>query len=228
MKKICSKCYVKKSLDEFHKCSRNKDGKDSMCIECVNAGKRIRYGEKKDEYNTYKRKYYDDHKENHKAYSHKWYEENKEEILAGWKAFRDKNPEIHRKHNAKYYHENKQKVMSRNNRNTKKRLQSDPMFRITKNLRGRINTVLNGQTKSAGTLELLGCTLETFKEHLEKQFRDNMTWENYGNIWHVDHKKPCSKFNLLLPEEQQRCFHYTNLQPLLAIENLRKYNKIIC
>lgn len=226
--KTCNKCHIEKPLDEFHKCGRNKDSKDSMCIECVNAGKRARYDKKKESYSAYKRKYYDDHKENHKAYCHKWYEENKEEILAGWKALRDKNPEIHRKQNSKYYRENKQKVMSRNNANTKKHLQNDPMFRITKNLRGRINTVLNGQAKSAKTLELLGCSLPEFKEHLEKQFNNSMTWENYGGVWHVDHMKPCSKFNLLLADEQQKCFHYTNLQPLLAIENLQKYNKIIC
>ena len=111
--KTCSRCHIEKPLDDFHKCSRNKDGKDSMCIECVNADKRARYDEKKESYNAYKRKYYDDHKENHKGYHQKWYEENKEEILAGWKALRDKNPEIHRKQNSKYYHENKQKVMSR-------------------------------------------------------------------------------------------------------------------
>jgi hypothetical protein len=226
--KTCSKCHIDKPLDEFHKCSRNKDGKDTICIICVNTSKQVRYNEKKENYNAYKRKYHNDHKEIQKKSSHKWYEENKEEILTGWKVLRDKNPKIHRKQNTKYYNKNKQKVMFRNNANTKKRLQNDSMFRITKNLRGRINTVLKGQTKSAKTLKLLGCSLLIFKEYLKKQFRDGMTWKNYGNVWHIDHVKPCSKFNLLLAEEQQKCFHYTNLQPLLAIENLQKYNKIIC
>ena len=53
-----------------------------------------------------------------------------------------------------------------------------------------------------------------------------MSWKNHGlNGWHIDHIKPVSKYNLLDPEEQKKCFHYTNLQPLWAIENIRKSNK---
>jgi hypothetical protein len=225
--KICSKCHIEKSLDDFHKCSRNKDGKDTMCIECINTNKRVKYNKNKDSYCAHKRKYYAENKDVSKKSSAKWYKVNKEEILAEWKIIRDKNPEIHRKQNSKYYYNNKKNVILRNNLNTKKRLQTDPMFRIAKNLRGRINTVLKGHTKSAKTLELLGCTLSEFSVHLESQFRDGMTWENYGSVWHIDHIKPCCCFNLLLVEEQQKCFHHTNLQPLFAKENLQKYNKIL-
>jgi hypothetical protein len=48
-----------------------------------------------------------------------------------------------------------------------------------------------------------------------------MSWNNHGQ-WHIDHVRPCSSFNLLNPEEQQQCFHYTNLQPLWAADNLSK------
>lgn len=223
--KTCNKCGNKKSLDDFHKCSRNKDGKDNICIECINRNKHIRYNKNKETYTEYKRNYWKEHKEERKILSHNWYEKNKKQILTKWKEQRDKNPEIHRKQNSKYYNENRDKVMFRNNKNTKIRIKNDPMFRVTKNLRGRMNSVLKGNIKSVSTLELLGCSIEYYKQYIEKQFINDMTWENYGEYWHIDHIKPCSKFNLLLEDEQRKCFHYTNTQPLLARDNLKKYNK---
>ena len=83
-----------------------------------------------------------------------------------------------------------------------------------------------GTSKSAATLELLGCSVEELKKHLENQFIKGMTWNNYGlHGWHIDHIKPCASFDLTKEEEQRKCFHYTNLQPLWAKDNLSKSNK---
>jgi hypothetical protein len=71
------------------------------------------------------------------------------------------------------------------------------------------------------TLELLGCNSEFFKEYLENNFLDGMTWENYGE-WHIDHMKPCAAFDLTNEDDQRKCFHYTNLQPLWALDNIIK------
>ena len=70
-------------------------------------------------------------------------------------------------------------------------------------------------------MELTGCSKEDLIKHLESQFTDGMTWENYGE-WHIDHIRPCCSFNLEDPEEQKTCFHWTNLQPLWAIDNMKK------
>ena len=67
----------------------------------------------------------------------------------------------------------------------------------------------------------VGCTSEKLRKHLEEQFENGMTWENIGK-WHIDHIKPCAKFDLNLEEEKHKCFHYTNLQPLWAVDNLKK------
>jgi hypothetical protein len=64
------------------------------------------------------------------------------------------------------------------------------------------------------------------KGYLAGKFKDGMTWENHGE-WHIDHIKPCASFNLLDEGEQKKCFHYTNLQPLWASENLSKGCKFI-
>lgn len=64
------------------------------------------------------------------------------------------------------------------------------------------------------------------KKHLEIKFTKGMSWENYGK-WHVDHIKPCAKFDLTKESEQRKCFHYTNLQPLWAIDNFKKGANIL-
>jgi hypothetical protein len=90
----------------------------------------------------------------------------------------------------------------------------------------RIRKVLKGIIKkSESTQILVGCTIEELWIHLEKQFKPGMTKENHGK-WHVDHIKPCSSFDLTKASEQRECFHYTNLQPLWASENLSKGNRI--
>jgi len=88
--------------------------------------------------------------------------------------------------------------------------------RISSSIRKR-----NGATKSAKTEDLLGCSIIEAKNHIEKLFTDGMSWENI-NEWHIDHKRPCASFDLTDPEQQKECFHYTNLQPLWAKDNLSK------
>jgi len=101
------------------------------------------------------------------------------------------------------------------------RRKKDPAFKILTILRGRIRQALKGYNKSDLTVKLLGCNIKEFWIHLEKKFTKGMTRENHGE-WHVDHIIPCASFDLSKPEEQAKCFHYTNLQPLWAMDNLKK------
>lgn len=136
----------------------------------------------------------------------------------------------------KYYYENKEKVAqyqkeTRTNeysRDYMKKRRKDPFWRITDALRARVYTAMKRKkgVKSKTTLSLLG--VKNFQEvinHLVCQFKEGMTLDNYGE-WHIDHIIPCSAFNLLDVAEQKKCFHYTNLQPLWAKENISKGNKI--
>ena len=80
--------------------------------------------------------------------------------------------------------------------------------------------------KSAKAITLIGCSFPELRQYLEKQFKEGMSWGNYGiNGWHIDHLRPCASFDLSKPEEQQKCFHYTNLQPMWASENFSKSDK---
>ena len=67
----------------------------------------------------------------------------------------------------------------------------------------------------------MGCTIDELIAHIEKQFKPGMNWSNHGK-WHIDHIRPCSSFELTDIEEQKKCFHFSNLQPLWAEENLKK------
>lgn len=98
--------------------------------------------------------------------------------------------------------------------------------RIIANYRGRIWKAIKRGDKSERTTTLLGCSIEKFKKHLEKRFLDGMNWGNYGE-WHVDHIRPCAKFDLSAPKQQMECFNYRNTQPLWAIDNKHKRDRWI-
>lgn len=107
---------------------------------------------------------------------------------------------------------------------------TDISFKILKNLRSRIRFALKkGKIKKADTTEnLLGCSVPDFKKYFTSLFKEDMTWDNFmnGEI-HIDHIIPCSKFDLKDEEQQKICFHYTNLQPLWGVDNLKKGTRII-
>lgn len=138
--------------------------------------------------------------------------------------WRDKTPEEKRAYFADY-RERKRARLHEIQKDYRERNKLTPSYKLRKNLRERLRNALKGLGRSASTMTLLGCTVPEFKAHLEARFVPGMTWNNYGE-WHIDHIKPCTKFNLLLVEEQLQCFHYTNLQPLWAIDNIRKGNRL--
>ena len=100
--------------------------------------------------------------------------------------------------------------------------------KIVTSLRRRVGAIVKSKNikKSNTTLELLGCSQDSFLKHLQSKFNDEMNWGNYGKVWNIDHIIPCAAFDLRLPEEQRKCFHYTNLQPLLVLENLIKNSRL--
>jgi len=121
---------------------------------------------------------------------------------------------------------NADKVNEYGNKYKKDRRNKDSLYRLKHNISTliRISIKANGYTKKSRTYEILGCSFEEFKLHLENQFTEGMSWENKGK-WHLDHIYPVS----LAKDEEEliRLNHYTNFQPLWAIDNLKKGNKII-
>lgn len=102
----------------------------------------------------------------------------------------------------------------------KARLQADPVFALAIRLRTRLAQAvrLTGTGKSAGTFDLVGCTSQELKAHIEAQFVDGMTWENRDK-WHVDHVRPLASFDLTDPEQQRQAMHFSNIAPVWATDN---------
>jgi hypothetical protein len=103
----------------------------------------------------------------------------------------------------------------------------DPHNKIAGACRVRVYAAIKRHStrKSSGTINLIGCSVEVLMCHLESQFVEGMSWENYGK-WHIDHIKPCASFDLTDPAQQRACFHFTNLQPLWAADNQSKGAKL--
>lgn len=119
---------------------------------------------------------------------------------------------------------NPDKVREHHRRKNARRFKFDLLWRIHNGLRSRIRMALNidAGSKAYRTVELVGCSVVYVQTWLELQFQDGMDWENHGEVWHIDHIRPCASFDLTDPKQQKQCFHYTNLQPLWAKANLVK------
>ena len=108
----------------------------------------------------------------------------------------------------------------------KKQWRTNTEFRIKNTCRSRIRQAVIKGFKSGRTLDLLGVKdMQIVIQHLQKQFKERMSWDNYGE-WHIDHIIPCASFDLTKESEQKKCFHYTNLQPLWAKDNILKGCKL--
>ena len=144
---------------------------------------------------------------------------NKAHIAEQRKVYRIKNSDELSRKNMEYKAKNKAKILEY----ARRRKRTNLAVRIVGNLRSRIKNVLIRGSKTFHTIEVLGCTAQELKHHLESQFQDGMSWENYGKFgWHIDHIRPCASFDLTDPEQQKQCFHYSNLQPLWWRDNLSK------
>lgn len=109
----------------------------------------------------------------------------------------------------------------------KRRRATEPQFNLATGVRRLIQQAIRRgrATKRGRTVDLLGCSIEQFRLHLEGQFTLGMTWANWGRgraCWHIDHKVPCAWFDLTDERQLRACFHYTNLQPLWALDNAAK------
>ena len=209
--KTCSKCKVEQPLDSFYKFKGAKDGLSHQCKLCKRAYDKDRYHEIGESRANQMKLWRIANKEHLAEYSKHYYQANKTSFAA---------------YKKQYYQTNKEYFAEYGKQYMKKRRASDPVFRMVENMRSHMYKILNGTSKHAPTLELLGCTPEHYRHHIEAQFTEGMTFENYGE-WHQDHIQAVSNFDLSDPEQQKICWHYTNMQPMWAIPNIRKGNKVV-
>lgn len=247
MLKICRKCNIEKSFDDFHKSKKNKDGLTPICKKCRSSRKPRPINTTGDKICTtcnikkllteFPKRYkgsYDGHRnecydcknirhiaykdknrqkfyEYHKEYSKTWMVNNREKSRDYTKKWTQKNLEKRRKYDT---------AQRKNNTN----------YRIKKNLRGRIRSVLKNKwiKKSDKTINLVGCSIEYFVIYLEtlfyvRQNGETMTMAKLSTPEiELDHIIPLWKFDLTRPEEQRKAFHYSNIRPLWAEDHQEK------
>jgi hypothetical protein len=209
--KICLKCNIEKDLSYF---SNNKTKKDGKCVYCRSC------------YATINKKWRQENKDADKKIHDKWKSNNLDRVRKNrLKSYYD-NHETSKERARKYKKQNQEQLKIKNRIYANTKYHNDLNYRLVRLLRGRIWKALKRNSKYSTSLELLGCSIEELKTYLEKQFVEDMNWQNYGQ-WHIDHIKPCSSFDLANPEQQKICFHYTNLQPLWAKDNIKKSDKTI-
>ena len=136
--------------------------------------------------------------------------------------YRKSNEESIRETNKIYRENNKENLNNHRKEYRKNKFLCDPIYKLQHNIRSNISNSFKGYSKNSKTQEILGCEFSVFKKYIEDQFKENMSWENFGE-WHLDHKTPIS-----WAETEERVYelnHYTNFQPLWAKDNLIKGNK---
>lgn len=108
----------------------------------------------------------------------------------------------------------------------RRKFDNDEIYKVKLLIRNRISKAVRRNSKRGKSLELLGCSIEFLKRHLEKQFLPGMTWDNYGSEWEIDHIVPCSLFDMSDKWHQFVCFNWRNLQPLWTKDNQVKHNML--
>ena len=208
--KRCNKCGAELPATEeyFHKHKGSKDGLRNDCKKCIKEYHKTYYIENKEYINARNSNWWNNNREHGKILSAKCYQNNRNRKNEQNKIWKD---------------ENRERVNELSRKRMNEKYKADLTFRISSNISCSIWRSLKGNKKHKRWESLVGYNIEQLKEHLEKQFKPGMTWENYGE-WHIDHRRPIASFNFTTSEDPEfkECWALENLQPLWAEDNLKK------
>lgn len=241
-KKKCSKCGEEKELSEFSKDKNGKFGLKSKCKSCfkeyyndnrekILLGNKIYRGENPEK----EKEYHLENKERISKLNKIRYINNKDEILETNKIYHLENDERLKEvkkqwrldnsdhmleYQREYYNENKDTINGRK----RERRKTDPQFKIANNIRCRFAEIIKNYLleKKESSMKYLGIPIKDFIEFLEQQFLPEMSWENHGKVWEIDHIIPVENFDLTNEEQLAICFHYSNHQPLFKTTKIAK------
>ncbi len=201
-KKECTICHQTKSLDEYNNSSKLVDGtrkywKKNFCKVCQSA--------------KFKAYHYSRNPDARKEVDKRYYENNKVKITQTKKLYlqNDTNREKHNSTHRKYV-ANKKK--------------NDVNFRLMTIIRARIHASF--KNKSNSSIEYLGCDIQSYVNWIEFTMEPDMTWENYGVLWNIDHVKPIASFDATNNEEMIKAFNWKNTCARYSAENFSKGKKI--
>lgn len=239
MEKTCTKCKIKKTHEDFYRDVAHSGRLQSLCKKCSHENKKKWTKRNPEKVREYSKNYYHKDTEAAKKKVKDWQKANPHKIREYNKKWKDNNRDLVSQYKIDWVKKNPEKVKNskkkwRHNNPEygknwdKMRRNSDSSYKLIKNIRTRLHLALKNNSKKSSTLSYLCCTIEQFKQHLESQFKEGMSWDNYGNKsenWSIDHIIPCAVFDHSDEEQIKKCWHYTNMQPMWHIENMRKGKK---
>lgn len=211
--KTCSKCKENKDLSEFRKDAKSKDGHQWSCKTCYRIKKSNRSQEEKDIERTKNQLWNNNNKEKLKEVKKAWKEEKREKVRTYEKEWHSNNKENRAKQAREKYND------------------PNSSFKIKANLRTRFSNAIKRGQKAGSAIDDLGCSIEEFKVYIESKFEPWMNWDNYGNYdkdkdtWQFDHIVALANIDLTNREEFLKAAHFSNYQPLLVLDNIKKSNK---
>ena len=220
--KVCIKCDSEKDVTEFQ-------GRWKVCKTCREKKERENkiYREKnKEVLRLKKRVWYKNNKESDQEKKKDYYQKNKEEIKRKSKKWRENNKERSKEYHTEYRKNNIERIRKRDSEYLRNKREVNPLFKLSSNIRTymRSSITKGGYTKKSKTFEILGCSYEEFREHIESHWEDWMNWDNYGLYngeenygWDLDHIVPLS--SALCEEDIIRLNHHSNIQPLCSYVN---------
>lgn len=197
--KLCTNCNIEKPYSEFYKNKGRHLGLACYCKKCDI------------------------------EHTIKWQRNNAEKFRIKQQKWRENNPEKEKEKSHKWREANLGRCSKRVMKWQKNKRKTDPKFRLNCNISCLIRATLKNGKGGSHWEEIARYTLSNLKKHLEKQFKDGMTWDNYGKGgWEIDHKIPVSVFNFTKPEHEdfKRCWALSNLQPMWKKDNIVKSNKL--
>ena len=254
IEKKCTRCGQTKLLSEFGVDIRAKDGHKSACLVCRKERNRKWYEAHREESLERNHKWYEDHKDessehgrkwrkNHlvesREYAHEWYNTHKDYVRKKNIMWRESHPKEYREYSRKYREAHQVECRNYSRKWYREHPEAHKEYRrkrrstVSGHLNDRIGSsmkkALKGNKAGRHWEELVGYSLRDLRAHIEKQFIGKMSWEGVlrGEI-HIDHKIPKSVFNFKTHNDIdfKRCWALSNLQPLWALENIKKSNKL--
>lgn len=206
--KICRICQKEKPLSDFRKCGKYTRNE---CRPCANElGRQWRESKGPAMLEYYKENDLKRDREKRKQWRSEWLNNNREAVNAKRREWWNRNRE-------------------RVNAKLTSIRQNDPQVKLNNAISSGMKESLHFGKNRRRWQELVGYTLEDLRKHLEKQFKDGMSWDNYGKYgWHVDHIIPLSAFHYETPNDIdfKQCWALKNLRPMWAAENISKHGKV--
>jgi hypothetical protein len=197
--KKCPKCKIEKINTEFSKNKSCKDGLSVYCKSCVKIYAQIN----KEKIAKYKAEYRIQHAQEIKEY----FDSIKEERKEYKKQYELDHKDIRRKWNRE---------------NSFNRRHNDINFKLRLNLRSRLSKAIKRNQKAGSAVRDLGCSIPFLKDYIASKFYGDMSWDNYGVVWELDHIEELHTFDLTDPIQFRKAVHYTNLQPLTIEDHKKK------